>query len=703
MRFPASFTRILSAAALTVGLPIVAQEPVTAPAPTERTAASLSPSLEPLVNDTLADGINIPEGPIDAALGLIEILTGRTVLRAQNIPQVPFSLVINQPVTHTEALMAIETTLALNGVAVAPLGERFVKVVPIGAARVEAPELIEGSTLNLPPSGRIATKLFTFKFVQVGQFGSKIATLLNPQLGGTMPFEQANALLVTDSISTLQRIELLVRELDQPNVASLEPKFYPLVYAKASDLANQMRNILQGPAAQQLGTATSFNADDRTNQIIVISDARLHPFFDKLIARLDVRSDPNTRNEIIYLKHADATEVATLVSNLVSGQNQATSRSESARRTNAQPSVAAPPAPAVAAVQIAAAGAGANSNEFSQLVTILPDERSNAVVVSGTVEDIRLIKELIDQIDVLLAQVRIEVVIAEVTLTDAASSGISQLGLLVQDGKLVGFNGGGAGISVTGTGFEVADGSIEDFASQNFAVLADNNLSGVISLATTPRKSNAEFLQVPAVVTTHNKEAEFFVGQDIPVLGSFIPDAAGTTTTSTAYRTTVNNRQVGIRLIVKPLIGSNGSVQLEIEQSVEDVIRTTLIDGNEQPVVGQREMKSFISVQDRDIIVIGGLQRGTDQKSTNRLGPIPFIGDLLGSRTRSNEKTDLIFFLRPTILSKSADDNESALDRIDRMSNADDVKRVLNEESLIQENDALKKNTPRGHGPISSR
>lgn len=687
MRFNAKILRLSSLAFLLASGSVVAQDAEPSGLP-----ANLSPSLVPVSDEVLADGIMIPEGPIDAAFGLIEILTGREVLQSPQIPaNTVFSLTIEKPLTYAEALMAIETTLQLNGIAVTPLGDRFVQVVPIGAARISAPDLIEGSTLDLEPSGRIATKLFTFEFVQVGQFGGKIASLLNPQLGGAMPFEQANALLVTDSISTLQRVELLVKQLDQPNVSSLEPKFYPLVYAKASDLANQMRNILQGPASQQLGTSTSFNADDRTNQIIVISDRRLHPFFDKLIARLDVRSDPNTRNEIIYLKHAEATEVASLVSNLVSGQNQATSRSESARRPNGQPATVAPATVTPAALTAAVP----SSSEFSQLVTILPDERSNAVVVSGTVEDIRLIRELVDKIDVLLAQVRIEVVIAEVSLTDSASTGISELGLLVQDGKLVGFNGGGPGFGVSGTGFETAGGTVEDFASENFALLSGYNLTGIVSLGTTPRKNNTEFLQVPAIVTTHNKEAEFFSGQDIPVLGSFIPDAAGSGIgTSTAYRTTVNNRQVGIRLLVKPLIGNNGSVQLEIEQIVEDVIGNTTIDGNPQPIVGQREMKSFVSVQDGEIIVMGGLQRGNNRKETNRFGPIPFIGDLLGLRTRSNEKTELIFFLRPTILRASAEDNAAAFKRVEQMPNYDQIQRVLDEEPLLEPKTGLFKNLP---------
>ena len=674
MRFSFLFFRILFAGAIALTPHLRAQGESAS-----ISAAIISPSLVALTPDVLLqEGIQLPAAETGAALGLIEILTGRSVLRSEKIPQKPFSLLIEQPITHAEALQAIETTLQMNDIAVTTLGDRFIKVVPLAAARIESPQLIEGSTLGMAPSGRIATKLFALGFVQVGQFGGKIAGLLNPQLGGVQVFEQANALLITDSISTLQRVEILVKELDQPNVDSLDPKFYPLVYAKASDLANKMRTILQGPAAQQLGTGTTFNADDRTNQIIVISDYRLHPFFDKLIARLDVRSDPNTRNEIIYLKHADATEVATLVSNLVSGQNQATSRSESARpgQTTVAPAVITPATPA--------GGSTANSNEFSTLVTILPDERSNAVVVSGTIEDIRLIKELIDKIDVLLAQVRIEVVIAEVSLTDASSSGISSMGLLVENGKLVGFEGGAAGLNVTGTGLASGGTTIEEMVSEAYAILPNNNLTGLLSLATTPRKNNAEFLQVPAVVTTHNKEAEFFVGQDIPVLGSFIPDAGGTNTTNTAFRTTVNNRQVGIRLLVKPLIGSDGSVQLEIEQIVEDVIGNTTIDGNSQPIVGQREMKSFINVHDGEIIVMGGLQRGNNRKETNRFGPIPFIGDLLGLRTKSIEKTDLIFFLRPTILSPGGGtDNARAMERVEQMSNAEDVKRVLDNKPLI--------------------
>ena len=114
-----------------------------------------------------------------------------------------------------------------------------------------------------------------------------------------MIFEKTNAVLITDSLSTLQRIEQLIQELDKPATASLQPKFYPLQFAKASDLVSKITAILKPPLSNRISSATSISADDRTNQIILISDPRQYAFFDELIGKLDVKSDPNTRNEVI--------------------------------------------------------------------------------------------------------------------------------------------------------------------------------------------------------------------------------------------------------------------------------------------------------------------------------------------------------------------------------------------------------------------
>ena len=613
--------------------------------------------------------INMPGDSLDAVLALLERWTGKSLLRPQNLPEITLSLSLKEKVSKKEAIQAVETLLNLNGNAITPLGTRFLKITPLNLAKSEAPEFIEGSTLDLVPSGRTVSKLFQLQFLRVAEFMPQIAGLLNPAAASPpLVFDKANSALITDSLSNLQRVETLVARLDQPMLAGLTPKFYPLHFAKASDVVNKMKTILTGAHQNQIGTATSYNADDRTNQIILITDARQHPFFDELIGKLDVKSDPNTRNEVIPLKHAAAKEVATILTQLVTGQNNAskTAGQENGNRANLAnvaaaltqppaPPAGATPAPAIANLLGPNLGLESTS-QFSPILTILPEERSNAIVASGTVDDIRLIRELVAKIDVLLAQVRIEVVIAEVTLDDNHTSGISALGLTVSADKIVGFSGTAAGISIPG------------------ATLSRNpkngnlDLAATINLSTTPRKSLANILSVPSITTTHNKEGKIFVGEERPVITSYVNTGVSTgTPVSAGYNSQVSYKDIGITLTVKPLIGADGSVQLDIKQDVKDVLGDITIDGNAQPRIGSRTTESFVSAKSGEIVVIGGLQRRADTRSTSRLGPIPFLGDLFGTRSRDHTRTDLIFFLRPTVLTNTPEDNDTAMRQLETL------------------------------------
>ena len=274
--------------------------------------------------EPLSDQIMLRDESIDQVLVLLERWTGRTILRPQTMPTATITLSLRESVTKAEAIQAVETLLNLNGIAVTPLGTRFLKATPLNLAKSEAPEFIEGSTLNLTPSGRIASKLFQMTFLRIGEFMPQIAGLLNPATGSPpVIFEKNNSALITDSVSNLQRVESLIARLDQPLLAGLQPKFYQLSNVKASDLVNKLRTLFTGPLQTQLGTATTYNADDRTNQVILMSDPRQYAFFDELIAKLDVKSDSNNRNEVIYLKHATAKDVASVLSQLVSGQTAA--------------------------------------------------------------------------------------------------------------------------------------------------------------------------------------------------------------------------------------------------------------------------------------------------------------------------------------------------------------------------------------------
>jgi general secretion pathway protein D len=606
---------------------------------------------------------------IDQVLDLLEHWTGKVLLRPPSLPGGNYTLTLDEPVSQAEAVMAIETLLNLNGIAVTPLGTRFLKITALNLARTESPLYIEGPVSDLPPSGQIATKLFKPEFLRVSEFLPQISALLNPGLGAApVLFEKSNTALVTDSVSNLQRVERLMQELDRPTLDHNVTKFYTLRSAKASDVVNQLHTLLAGPLQMQLGATTTFQPDDRTNQVVLISDPRQQAFFDDLIAKYDVAAQPNTHNDVIFLKNASAKDFATLLSQLVQGKNTA---ARAAGATEVHPVTNAAPAPNgnTNAAPLAVALAGADSTqEFSPFLTILPEERSNALIVAGTEQDIAQIRKLVDQIDVLLAQVRIEVVIAEVTLGDEATSGISALGLKIVNNKLVGFSGAGAGIAVTnGLLTKSSDGSTQ--------------LSADIAMVTTPRKNNTTILSVPTIITTHNKEANIFVGEQRPVISSYLNDASNTTG-GAGYRSTVTSKDIGIELTVKPLIGNDGSVQLEITQEVNDVLGTILIDGNEQPRIGRRATKSFISVQSGETIVLGGLQRNSNSHNTNRLGPIPIIGDLLGSRHRENTRTDLVFFLRPYVLTNTPADNADALRRIDAGPQRDAVRSFLDKSNV---------------------
>jgi len=622
--------------------------------------------------------VNDKVGPMDFSdvtlpqiLDLLQKWTGKTVLRPQALPSNLYTLKLPAGTPRSEALLAIETLLNLNGVAIIQQGDRFLKVVPNNVAKSESPSLITESTLNLPASGRVASKIFVLKHANGQEVVTQIASMLNSTLA-TPPvyFGRNNAILVTDSIMNLQKIETLLNQLDRPQLDVIATKMYNLKHAIATDVVTKLTTLLRSPAQTagapfRLSTGTTFTADERTNRIILIGSADQHTFFDNLIDSLDANADPNTMTDVIFLRHANATEVATLLTQLITGQTKATTTASGGKSTTGTNRVTTPNGNNAAPAAAANSGSTQNgADEFSSMTTVLADVRSNSIVVSGTKDDLRLLHQLIDKVDVVLPQVRVEVVIAEVTLTDADTSGISALGMNVSSGKLIGVSSTFGGGTLAGNGSAFA------------TLAAGNDLSGIIALSTTPTKSDTRILSVPTITTTHNKEATIFVGESRPVITG-TQSSAGTTGLVTS--STVSQRDIGIQLKVLPLIGKDGSVQLQVTQQVEDILGQVTLDNNLQPIIGRRSTDSFVSAMSGEIIVLGGLQRTQSLNQANRLGPIPFLGDLFGSSTKSTTRTELVIFMRPYVLNNSAVDNLNAMSRINATPISEEVKKVINQ------------------------
>jgi len=663
------------------------------PQPTLSPPRAIAP-IAPPAGEEIIGPIQMRGETLEAVLYQLGRWTGRSIIRPQALPATEGYTLTLPPMPKSEATLAVETMLELSGVAVSPLGDHFLKVVALKDVRTEAPEMIDESTLDLPPSGRIVTKLFRLSFLHVNEFKEQAGSLLNSALNGLVLFEKSNAVMITDSLSTIQRVERLIQELDKPATAGLQPKFYTLQYAKASDLVTKLTGILKPPLSNRLSSATSVSSDDRTNQIVVISDPRQYPFFDDLIKNFDIRAAPNTRNEVISLKHATAKDVATLLTNLVSGRNQAATKGDSsgsksgAAIPRVQPAPAVNP-PATAGAQAAAANLVAEataSSDFSSLLTILADDRSNSIVVSGTVDDVRLIREVVDKVDVLLAQVSIQVVIAEVTLDDTATSGINALDLTVGQAAngtthITQFDTGAAANGIAG--WNITGGIVNPLS---FAAALGNNGS----------KSNVKILSADTIVTTHNKQAEFDVSQQLPIItGSTTTPGATTTTTGLVSTSTVSYKDIGIDVKVTPLIGDDGSIQLEIDQKVDDVVSNVTIDNNSQPIIGHREANSFINVADGQMIVLGGLQQTKHSTNQTKLGflyEIPILSQLLGGRTHEEERTELLLFVRPHIIPPN-ETSKDANASINQLTNKDQVKHYLDDPSKDKKESLLKQLT----------
>ena len=663
-----------------------------ASAPAVNSPPPAAAPLPPPAGEEIVGPIQMRGETLEAVLFQLGRWTGRSIIRPQALPATEGYTITLPAMPKSEVTLAIETMLELSGVAVSPLGDHFLKVVPVAQVKMEAPEMIDGSTLGLPASGRIVTKLFRLNFLRANELKEQVIPLLNPNLGGPVIFEKTNAALVTDSLSNLQRVEQLIQELDKPATASLQPKFYPLQYAKASDLVNKITGILKPPLSTGLSSATSLNADDRTNQIVLISDPRQYGFFDDLIARLDVKSDPNTRNEVIPLKHATSKDVATLLTNLVSGQSQAANKAEQQAGRQGQPTIPRPQAPNApgnpAAIQSNVAnltGEAGTGTQFSSLVTILADDRSNSIVISGTVDDIRLIREIVEKVDVLLAQVSIQVVIAEVTLNDSDTSGINALNLTIANdlkgiSRVTNFDTGAGPNGIAG--WNITGGTLSPFSFQ-------------AAMGNTGSKSNVKVLSADTIVTTHNKQAEFVVSQQLPIItGS--TSSPGTTGTINGYNSSmVTYKDIGIDVKVTPLIGDDGSVQMEIDQKVDDKVGEVQVDANTQPIIGHREATSFINVADGQMIVLGGLQQTKHSTVRNKLGflfEIPILSHLLGGRTHNEDRTELLLFVRPHIIPPGGATKDTNAN-IDQLNNKDQVKQFLKDPAKDRKESYIKQLT----------
>ena len=632
------------------------------------------PSITPQGMDSVGV-IRISDMEANEVIEMLERFTGKSILRQQNLPKVQINFSSQSAMTKADAILAMESLLSLNGIAITEVGEKFLKAVPATSIATQAPSMINDSTLKNTPSQKIYSKFFYLDYLNTEEIVPVIQPLLTQ--GAPIAFPKSNAILVTDPLINLQRIEDVISKVDQPAEVQVEILFYHLEHVSATDIVKRLQAMQTGSLKRYLENNTTFEAVERSNQLVVFTHHSNKDLIDDLISKFDVDVAPITQTEIFSLKHADATEVTELIEQVLTGQQRSRDESTSERGSRAT-------ARRQTAAQTGAARAGilsdmaTNNLQFSDYLTIVADPRSNAIVASGTTNDLVYLREIVDKIDTLLAQVRIEVVIAEVTLSEDIVRGIDAFNI---DFNLAGLSQVNFGVQGPGTtrlpqGYSIS-GSLKDFSINTL-------------LNTARRNTEVTILSTPTLVTTHNQEASINVAESRPVITATQSDNFG----GTSLRSSVQFRDIGIELIVKPLIGPNGIIQMEIDQKVESVVDTVSIDGNDQPIIGKRQAKSFISVADQELIVLGGLQQIDNTEIRGRmafLGEIPLLGHLFRSRADEQTKRELLIFIRPEILLTTDDAYRNTLDSIERFTNREKIESLL-EKGKIEDSDTKIKN-----------
>lgn len=528
---------------------------------------------------------------------------------------------------------------------------------------------IGGVTEGRAPGGdRLLTQVFVLKYASANQMVSVLRPIITAA-NTIVAYPSNNSLIITDYAANLRRIERIIDAIDRPSGS--ESVVIPLRYAAAAEMSQTLGRILSDGGNVPSAAAASAEAssrfvltpDARTNSIIVRSEnperiARVQ----NLVRQLDVPTGAAGNIHVIYLKNAEATRVAQTLRAILSGESGS---SLSPAATQAAPS---PPSPAMAPGSMQAAGASQASVAFSQALPaatgghgIVADPASNAIIVSASDAMMVNIRAVIEKLDVRRAQVYVEALIVEITADRAAEFGIQWQtinSLSSNQNELF----GGTNLGGRGTGANIIDASVNPGnvgRGINIGVVRGQitlpGIGTIVNLGALARAlatdANTNILSTPNLLTLDNEEAKIVIGQNVPFLtGAYAQ--TGSATTATPFQT-IERRDVGLTLRIKPQISEGGAVRMQIFQEVSSVQSQT----DAGIITNKRAVESTVLVDDGQIVALGGLMQDDARTNVDKvplLGDIPLIGSLFRYDTRKQTKTNLMVFLRPLVLRDSA-------------------------------------------------
>jgi general secretion pathway protein D len=520
-----------------------------------------------------------------------------------------------------EAFLSI---LQVHGYVAIQSGD-LIKIIPDATAR-QFPTVIGTSDASGPDD--LATQVIQLRNVGATQLVPILRPLI-PQYGHLVAHAGSNMLIISDRAANVARIVAIIRRIDQASDEDIE--VVPLQHASAGELVRILTALTQAPRSDGAPVTTSLVADARTNSVLIGGDKSERLRMRTLIAHLDTPLEEGGDTQVRYLRYADAEELATKLQQHASGQ-----------------------------VQSAPGAQGAAGAASLDQVSVWADTQTNALIVNAPPKMMRSLMQIVDKLDIRRAQVLVEAIIVEIIADKQSDLGVTWA---------VEASGADAPIGVTnfpdfmsgvvqlgsaaGGGATDPSGLIGEGITVGVGRITDDGVSFAAILRALEGNADTNIISTPSVVTTDNEEAILNVGQEVPfVTGSFTN--TGSAGGSVNPFQTIQREQIGVKLAITPQINEGDSMVLELNQEISSIAQSA--SGAVDLITNQRVVETTVIVDNREILVLGGLIEDVIRESDQRvpvLGSIPVLGALFRARRTEKVKTNLMIFIRPTILRDS--------------------------------------------------
>ncbi|WP_320820148.1 type II secretion system secretin GspD [Thalassolituus sp.] len=571
--------------------------------------------------------INLKDADIGAFISQVADITGKSFVVDPRVKG-KVNVITSEAMNSHGVYELFLSVLQLHGFAAVPAGE-VILVVQQNDVKQNGRDLEEKAGIG---SQELLTKVIMIKNTPA----LDLVPILRPlvaKYGHLAGVKSSNALIISDHAVNIRRIEQIIDRLDKSGSEELE--VIQLKEAWVGNVVTMLQSldpakVSQGNASNTDNTSGSIRvvADERSNRLIIKGEKTARERIRQLIEQLDQPSYFSGSAQVIRLHYADATKLAEMLKALMADTS-----------------------------------AGKDENQAKGQAAIHADEDLNALVVRAEPSLMKEIQELVSSLDVRRAQVLIESAIVEVTGDNSAALGV-QWATGNLDAPVAGTNFSNAGPSLSSIATGIATGDVGSAVGSGLTLGGYSEINGEVDFGVVIQalQSNTatNLLSTPSIMTLDNQEAEIIVGQNVP----FRTGSTASSSNANPF-TTITREDVGITLKVKPHIHDGQAIRLEVEATAESVAQTS-VDGSADLITNKRSIKTMILSADKETIVLGGLIRDDVREVVSKvplLGDIPLIGWLFRSKSTSTVKSNLMVFLRPTIVSSSTGARELTQDK----------------------------------------